>query len=178
MHAWLSDPGEERYGALLTLGTNNLSLLVQRIAYDPAKDRAFAFYHKLPTQLSRIRWVYELAYRKNVLASDAEKVLQVLGPNAAPALPQLAQVANSSGLGHYPAARALTVFDSAGEQGTAAIISLIWQTNQSLAIQALLHLPGHMNSPAARQALTNALSHPDPKIRKQADDILAGRVFE
>ena len=171
---WLSSPyNVERSQALLVIGTNNLPLLIRRIAYDPTKDRIIALYCHLPRQLRRQTWFHDFVARKNALADDAQGALEIVGPHASAAIPQLTKVANASD--QIPARRALAVLDSIGEQGWTNIISLIHNTNYALRATAIRGIAAHTNSIAVRQALTNALQDSNPQIRNIADDILAGR---
>jgi hypothetical protein len=174
---WISSkPRSEREEALIFLGTNNLRLLLHRLEYDPRKDKVIALYDHLPSQVKSQTWLSHLVRRKITMADDAQGVLWRLGPLASPAIPQLTRSAST--LGPQPAMRAFMVLDSIGEQARPSIIFLTAYADSYVRIQAMLSLATHTNLPPVHEALTRALTDSDSKIRKQAEDILAGRVFE
>jgi hypothetical protein len=171
-----SRPGSEREEALIILGTNNLQLLVHRLEYDPTKDRTITLFYRLPKQVRRMTRLSGFVGRKSILADDAQGVLQRLGPHACPVIPQLTKAAST--LGPLPAMRALIVLDTIGEQARPAIILITSHASQYVRIQAMVRLATHTNLPPVHEALTKALHDPDPLIRKQAENILTGQVFE
>jgi hypothetical protein len=175
IHEWLQrTKDQEQPTALVTLGTNNLALLVQRIGYDSEKDKALTLYGKLPPRLTHVEPVTRFLRRKIFVGGDAFVVLRQLGPRAAPAIPQLVQNAtNISGTGWL---QTLLVLDSIGDEAVPALITLTRCTNGEVATYAVKSLADHFIMPGVRQALTNALAQPDPSARKMAADILAGRV--
>jgi hypothetical protein len=176
---WLSREGKAPYEALVVLGTNNLSLLVRRLTYDPDKDIVLRLYGKLPQRLSRTRKVTEFVVnsvvRKLEQAEVAGRLLRALGPRAAPAIPDLIQLAQANG--RAPTGHAINVLESLGEEAWPAMIPLTWHTNKATAIQVVRCLALHTASIPLRQALTNALTDPNPRVRKQANDLLAGRGY-
>jgi hypothetical protein len=178
IHEWLQRPlnDKQSHEALVVLGTNNLPLLLKRIAYDPQKDKIITLYRYLPRRIARSESALTFASRGMIAASDAQRVLFALGPGAATALPRLLQIAAKGG--KDPAARALWVLNALGDEAQPAMIGLARYTNHTIAAQACFFLGLHTNSPAVRQALTNALASSDPQLSKAAADALAGTPFE
>jgi hypothetical protein len=172
----LSPPnGEPTYETALILGTNNLKLFVDRIAYDPGKDKVVWLYQYIPRPLRRLAWLYHFVTRKHALAEDAYILLQVLGPRASPAIPQLTEIASTPNPVPVTAGRALVVLDSIGEPGLAAICSLINNTNYVARLMAFQFVARRADSSSVRDMLNRALDDPDPTIRKQAQRTLALR---
>jgi len=175
----LSREGKVPYEALVVLGTNNLSLLLRRLTYDPDKDIVLRLYGKLPQRLSRTRKITELVVnsvvRKEEQAEVAGRLLRALGSRASPVVPELIQVAQADG--RAPAGRAINVLESIGEEAWPAMIPLTGHTNKATAIQVVRCLALHTTSTRLREALTNALTDPNPRVRKGANDLLAGRGY-
>jgi hypothetical protein len=92
------DPQKQRAGAeaVQHIGTNALPWLVKWIEYGrPAwKDRLVRFVVKIPSS-TIIRWYTE----GDRLGFGAVMAFEVLGPKAAPAVPELARIASRSGSG-------------------------------------------------------------------------------
>jgi hypothetical protein len=177
MFQWVAGPDTPiKQHALLTLGADNVHLLVNRMNYEPAKDRIYKLYLRLPAQLQKIKWLNELCKRKFNNASVAQFVLVHIGPHAAPAVPELSLIGRSGSpqLAH----NTLFTLKSIGEPAVPGIIAGMSHTDQNVRRFALFLLEGYTYSPIAWQALTNALADPDPKIREQAANIIqrSGRL--
>jgi hypothetical protein len=156
MHEWLQLPDNERqYESLIILGTNNLSLLIRQIGYDPQSDRILSHYRQLPPWLKHEAVTQRLLKRsanKTAAADEAKRVLEVVGPRAAAAIPQLIKLAREKR--PEVGERVVIVLDWMGEPGVQPLISLTDHTNQGLASQAMVRLNGHRNSPLL-QSITN-----------------------
>lgn len=107
IHEWLqrSLQDKQSHEALVVLGTNNLPLLLKRIAYDPRKDKLITLYRYLPRRVGRSDFILSCMARGPTSASDAQRVLCMLGPVAATALPELVKIAHNGG--HDAAIRVL-----------------------------------------------------------------------
>jgi len=177
MHEWLARKHHpQQQQAILTLGTNNFPLLLQRLALDPKQSTIFKLYIKLPRRLAGTRPLQALVHREIMRGRDAQAVLRMLGPSASPVIPQLTILA--TGTNYTAAYSALFVLDSLGDQALPTLASLAQNTNRQFAYQVLARLAPHTNCAAVRQALTNALSYPDPWIQKEVQLILTGEVPE
>jgi hypothetical protein len=178
IHEWLKRESPQTRQALLILGTNNLSLLTRRLAYDSTRDKKLGLYltihHHFPVGSLVYRFLSKWAFRDMALADEAQTVLEKLGPAASPAVPELVRIAKESG--NNPASRAVSVLAAVGEQGWTELISFTEQQNSDLAIPALLRLAAHTNVLAVRQGLTNALGSTNTTISEQARNILSGRA--
>jgi len=170
---WLAkSETQEKQEAILTIGTNNLLLLVERAAYDPRTDPFLQVYWKIPYKLSHQRWVYNILARRVPLANSAVDALKLLGPHASPALPQFAALSKASA--YAPAMRSVAILSCMGQTGQPVIMSFASHTNRAVRKFALLQLPLFTNSPAALPAITNNLTDPDYLVRQQAEDIVLG----
>ncbi len=160
--------------ALSALGTNNLPLLVKRINYEPQKDPYPSFFF-LVYKLSRSRWVYDIASRRNRQANDAIGVFYSLGPKAAPAVPHLAKIVEGGPAG--PRSTALLVLSSVGDKGLAVVASQA-STNTALEIrlEAVRLLDQHTDSRVAFLGLTNALSDLDARVRLAASEGISNHL--
>ena len=163
----LAGPTPFQQEAIVILGTNNLQLLVRRLQHDPTKDRVFVLYSRLPARLQSVKFLQALCAKKFWKARYAEVVLHRLGPRAAPAVPELAELAR--GTGQPVASPALGVLHDIGEPGIPGLVAGMSNTNQSVRLTALFYLGKHRNFPAAWHAITNAFADPDPKVRDAAD---------
>jgi hypothetical protein len=156
MHEWLEQAdNEDQYEALIILGSNNLPFLIRQIGYDPKSDRILSCYSQLPPLLKHGAVTQRLLQRsanKTIAADEAKRVLEVLGPRAAAAIPQLIKLAREKPT--EVGERVVVVLDWMGEPGLRPLISLTDHTNQNLVSQAMLRLNGHMNSPLS-QTISN-----------------------
>jgi hypothetical protein len=169
-HEWLQRTNDaQQVTALHTLGTNNLSLFVRRFTYDPTKDKAIASFRKL-LQPFTVKPVERFLSRKRDLAYDAFLVLHQLGPLASPAIPQLVNTATNANLA--TSLESFRLLRSIGDEAVPALVALTGCTSSQTASFALVALDARTSSPEVRQALTNALVHPDPDVRKLAQIIL------
>jgi hypothetical protein len=188
-HEWLQRPIDEQQAtALLNLGTNNLSLFVRRITYDPRKDKVLRLYAKLPRPL--VKPAERFVLRKSDLAVDALLVLQQLGPMASPAIPQIVNLATNGNpvdrllivrkLAHKAspaipgliktatpaiALNSIGVLEDIGDKAVPALIALSGSTNGQTARLALESLAKRKSSPEVQKAFANALRHPSPSVR-------------
>lgn len=150
MHEWLQQHhNTQQYEALIILGTNNLPLLVKRIGYNEESDRIISCYRKLPLWLKGNKEVTKSLLRrstnKKTAADEAKAVLEIVGRRAAPAVPQLVQLAREKPF--EIGERVVVVLDWMGESGVRPLISLTDHTNQSLVGEVCIRLDGHRNSP-------------------------------
>jgi hypothetical protein len=165
MRQCLTNGSVEAYEALLVLGTNNLPLLTKRVGYDPRKDIRFLLFQNL-YRLTRSARLYEFGISGTSLAEDAHGVFYRLGPKAAPAIPQLAAIAEHGG--DHPSKRAMSILLSLGDEGVAVVASRAAHGNAQTRLYAVNLLSSHTESAIARSALTNALKDPDPKVQLAA----------
>ncbi len=176
MGQWLNrtPPGPQAEEALLALCTNNLSLLVKRIDYDPQKDPCAGFLNWL-SKVSRSRWLYQFATRRTAQAEEAHRVLYRLGAKAAPAIPPLTEIVER-GTGD-PCSRALTVLASTGDGGLAVVASQA-STNTAVYIRlsAVAILDRHTDSRVAFLGLTNALDDSDARVRSLASEGISNHL--
>jgi hypothetical protein len=131
MHDWLQQhDNEHQYEALIILGTNNLPLLIMRIGYQ--SDRILSYYRQLPPWLTHeavTRSLLRRSAKKAAAAEEAKRVLEVVGPRAAVAIPQLIKLARET---PEVGDRVVWVLHWMGEPGERALISLTEHTNQNL----------------------------------------------
>ncbi len=173
---WVTEAdGPEKQAAVVALGTNDLPRLVHQLAYDPFADSLLALSGRLPRGVLQDVPGYFVAGRL-VRAQNAEMLLLVLGPQAAPAIPELEKVVARGG--YFPGDRALRVLDAIGPEGLGVIVSIASQTNHPMRLSAMNQLTAHTNFPSARTVLTNALADPDPIVRRMAASVLSGNRFE
>ncbi|HEY5911911.1 MAG TPA: hypothetical protein VJA21_15015 [Verrucomicrobiae bacterium] len=120
--------------ALLILGTNNLPLLIQRLEFASEGDLMMRALNRLPSKVSYSSFMNNFTqghrshlFRQEQLSRDAYAILIKLGTNAAPAIPQLVNIAQRRKL---PASgRARAVLPSLGKDGQAAAASMARSTN-------------------------------------------------
>jgi hypothetical protein len=170
MRQWFERPPTRNVGdELLALGTNNLPLLVKLVAYDPRKDifRSVCRLCRL-THSARVR---DIADRRLVLAEDAYRLLNRLGPRAAPAIPQLARIAEHAG--EQPSGRAMSILIRVGDEGISVVASRAAHADAETRRYAV-GLLSESGSRVARSALTNALNDPDPRVRSLASCLIRG----
>jgi len=153
--------------ALVRLGTDYHQLLVHRLNYDPTKDRVFALYSRLPGPLKNVKLLRDLGTQNLTKATIARGVIMRLGARAAPAVPELAELARSGG--PNAACTTLLFLHYIGEPAVPGIVAAMSNTNQNVRIAALYYLGIYKGSPDAWHALTNALADPDRAIRRAAD---------
>jgi len=165
MGQWLNSHAVNAHEALLVLGTNNLPLLVNRIAYDPEHDTLAALFFRLHRLTGSAR-MYAIASRRLVLADDAHGVFYRLGPKAAPAIPQLARIVEHGG--GDPSSRALSILAHLGDEGLAIVASKAAHPDSQVRLYVVVLLGFHTESSVARFALTNALNDPDFQVRQIA----------
>src|SRR5204862_2820841 len=102
---------------------------------------------------------------KSALTIDAEYILTKLGTNASPAMPKLIQLAQ----GAEPCCQfAMDLLAGLGEEGLSSVASIARSTNAAKKKWAYVLLRSHYESMAARSAMTNALTDPDPEISRNA----------
>jgi len=174
---WLTTaPTAAEEEAIVILGTNNLHLLVARLNYDPAKDRVFALYSRLPNGLKNAKPFRSLGLKNTTRAAVAAIVMRRLGPRAAPAVPELAQLARNAS--QPVALPALMTLGGIGDEAVPGIVAAMSNTNQTIRGFSLFLLEHFTNSPPAWHAITNALADPDATIRQQATNIIATSRLE
>jgi hypothetical protein len=175
VYEWLSLTNREQHQAILTLGTKRIPTLVKHLAYDEQVDPILTLYWKVPTPIANfgpvLDFVVTKVSRKACRASDAGQVLQMLGPRAAPAIPELHRIAKECSSG--PAVRAICVLDSMGQPGWDALASLT-QTNSEQVIPLLHKLAGNTASLPVHRVLTNALASPNRDIWRTAASVITG----
>ena len=127
MHEWLQQhDNQHQYEALTILGTNNFPFLIKRIGYDPENDRILSYGRNLPPWLLNFKGVSKALARRaangKAAADEAKTILADMGPRAAPAVPQLIQLAreNSFEVGE----RVEYVLNWMGEPGFRPLFSL------------------------------------------------------
>jgi hypothetical protein len=152
--------------ALVALGTNNLPLLVKRVAYDPGKDILYRSLFPL-SRLTRSRHMRDIARRRLDLADDAHAEFYWLGPKAAPAIPHLARIAEHGG--EHPSRRAMAILMSLGDEGVAIVASRAAHGDVETRRYAV-GLLSQGESRVAYSAMANALSDPDPFVRSLASN--------
>jgi hypothetical protein len=156
MHEWLEQPdNEHQYEALIILGTNHLPFLIRQIGYDPKSDRILSCYSQLPLWLKYEPVRQKLLRRsanKAAAADEAKRVLEIVGPRAAVAIPQLIKLAREKP--PEVGDRVVYVLDWMGEPGLRPLISLTDHTNQNLVSEIMGRLNGHKNSPLS-QTISN-----------------------
>jgi hypothetical protein len=134
MHEWLQQHyNEHQYEALIILGTNNLPLLIRQIGYHPQSDRLLSYYRQLPPWLKHeaiTQSLHRHSANKWAAAEEAKRVLEIVGPRAATAIPQLIKLARERP--PEVGARVVYLLDCMGEPGVRPLISLTDHTNQSL----------------------------------------------
>jgi hypothetical protein len=164
MHEWLQQhDNEHQYEALTILGTNNFPLLISLIGYETKSDRILSFCGNLPPWLAHSKGVTQALRRRSVnrtaAANEAETLLEDIGPQAAPAVPQLIQLAreNSFEVGE----RVVHILNWMGEPGFRPLFSLTDHTNQQLVTAAMASLKSHRNSPLLPQSISNAIARTD-----------------
>jgi len=167
MIEWLWAPDtHDKEEAIVILGTNHLHLLVHRLKYDSTKDRVFMVFMRLPNRIKNIRLLRNLWAQNELRAAVAFKVMKRLGPRAAPAVPELAEIARNASAN--VALRTLLVLSSIGDPAIPGVAAGMSNANSSVRAFALFTLQDYRSSPAAWQAITNALNDPDFSIRQQA----------
>jgi hypothetical protein len=160
--------------ALLVLGTNNLPLLLERLRYDHQKDFFWKAFNCLPEKLRNNRpRVLAFLRRRSNRAHEANRILQRLGTNAAPAIPALARMADESY--DYPCIRALAVLCYLGDEGLTVVAAKTVHTNRGIGEAAVGSLLSHTGSKVARSGLTNALRSPNPEVQRMAWHWLTNR---
>ena len=150
MHEWFQQyDNTQQYQALIILGTNNLPLLIKRIGYNEKSDRIISYYHNLPPWLKGNEGLAKIILRRatnyTAAADEAKEVLEILGHRAAPAVPQLLQLARDRPL--EVGERVVVILDWMGEPGIRPLISLTDHTNQNLVMQVWGRLDSHKDSP-------------------------------
>ncbi len=155
----------QRGEALLILGTNNLDLLVKRLAYDTRKDWLCRGINKLPGKWQNKLRLDRVVMRRADRAYEAFQVLATLGTNAAPAIPKLEVLVERGG---PPSVHALGLLSRMGPDGLAIVASKVTHTNVAVRLLAVGMLDGHGDSVIALTALTNALADPDGRVRNSA----------
>ena len=163
MHEWLQQHDKQhQYEALTILGTNNFPLLIRRIGYDPQNDRILSYCRNLPPWLLHFKVTQAILRRsanRKAAAEEAKAVLADMGPRAAPAAPQLIQLARENSI--EVGKRVVYVLNWMGEPGFRPLFSLIDHTNQQLVAEVLVSLEGHRNWPLFPQSINNALTRID-----------------
>src|SRR5256885_14250178 len=88
-------PQVEAANAIEHIGTNALPWLVQWVGYEPPlwHQQVAPLIDKIP-RLNRWRHQLEHAHQQRV--NDSDWAFKILGPNAAPALPELARIIQNS----------------------------------------------------------------------------------
>ncbi len=174
MGQWLHSRDAQAEEGLLTLGTNNLSLLVKRIDYDPQKDLRARFF-SLIYKVSRSPWVRDLVSHRIILAEEAHAVLYRLGANAAPAIPQLAEIAERRT--GPPRIRALYILASMRD-GCLGVVASHASTNDaaSIRLSAVTLLGQQTESRLAFVALRNALEDSDARVRQAASEAISNHL--
>ncbi len=163
--AWLPETRAKEQ-ALLILGTNNLPLLVQRLKCELQKDRCWALYRRLPARLQKLKWLSDLGRKKVYEEAVAVDVMRRLRHLAAPAVPELSEMARSANV--EVAQRVIEVLAHIGEEGVPGIAAGMYNTNQDVRRGSFGWLSVYQNAPGASNAITNALLDPDPYIRQEA----------
>jgi hypothetical protein len=165
MGQWLQRHNANAEDALVILGTNNLPLLLNRVAYDPDKDLVSGLLFRL-YRLTRSPRIRDLATHRVSLAEEAHGVFYRLGSRAAPAIPQLARIAEHGGT--HASFRAMNMLLHLGDEGVAVVASRAANGRAETRLYAVQLLTSHSQSTVARSALTNALSDPDFRVRNTA----------
>jgi hypothetical protein len=162
MGEWLGTQDRAKANeALVILATNNFPLLVRRLGYNRQEDYLLRAMAILPVRLGG-RITSQRVLRRLNVASQAASVLDRIGTNSAPILPQLAEVA--AGGETLLWWRVLPVLSKLGDDGLVVLASIA-STNRDKAGRALALLGDHPESKVGRQALTNLLHNPDPEVR-------------
>jgi hypothetical protein len=177
MSQWVwSRETREKDRALLFLGNNNLPLLVQGLKYEMTKDRRLALYRRLPARLQKIKVLKHLGMKKYYEEAVAVDVMRRLRQRAAlPAMPELSQMARSGS--REVAQRVIEVLATIGDAGVPGIVAGMSNTNQDVRRCSFGWLGTYVHCPAARKAITNAITDPDSYIRQQAAIMIArGRL--
>jgi len=167
MSQWVwSRETRDKEHALIVLGTNNLPLLVQGLKYEITKDRRLALYRRLPARLQKIKVLEHLGMKNNYEEAVAVDVMRRLGHLAAPAVPELSQIASTTSW--EVAQTIIEVLATIGEEGVPGIVAGMSNTNQSVRRHSFFWLGVYEDSPAAWNVITNAITDSDPEIRRQA----------
>jgi len=170
-----SDEMREAEEAIQHIGTNNLPALLGAFAYDPGPRRkqASAFGKALPHFL-RWRVVMSMVFLdpNETRANTATLALDILGPQAGSALPELSRLAadtNSAVISR----RAMQVLTHVGNRGIAPLIAVLSNHQNPYRVYAADYLGDFgTNAAMAVPALVEALNDPSPVVRIRATNSL------
>ncbi len=154
----------------MVLGTNNLDLLVDRVARSQQRNWLQRRLQKLPEKWrSRLTWLDPSASRRGQQGWDAAETLAVIGTNMAPAIPKLKRIAEyGNDPDDYYAVLALAFLSNLGDEGLAAVAKVAAHPSAQVRLRAVPLLATHTKSIIARSALTNALSDANLEVRRAA----------
>jgi hypothetical protein len=154
-------PSENEYrDALRALGTNDLPGVVRRISFDPNHCTAQRLIRILPESATPRRvqeYLYDQKCRLDIEATVAIEVFQALGPQGAPAIPELTKVAISGA--QAPAYRAVDCLGLIGEQAVPALI-MVATNPQPQNFRAFRWLVAFTNSPEAMRIVAQNARDP------------------
>ena len=166
---------QETKAAILRLGTDNLPRLVDLMAYDPApqRRRVVAVGRVLPGPIRRSSLLKPLiSDPQEISAYTATRALQILGPVARPALPELTRLMNDTN-SSIVSRRALSVVSTMGEQATFPLLDILrnrQHPNRLFVMDYLANLG--TNARALVPSLVDLLEDPEPAMRIRASNAL------
>lgn len=167
-------PGSEQIGsndpatrAIISIGTNGLPYLLQAIVFDESSFRSKAAVQQLMMKIPFLddigllrNWAYNVDKAKR--AHGAMRAFEILGPRAAPAIPELARLAASHT--NFTAHAAVSALGDIGPEGQPVLVALI--TNRPFAARALAIsclAPGE-HATASVALLVDCLNDPDTSV--------------
>ncbi|MBI1178813.1 hypothetical protein GC207_15380 [bacterium] len=166
---------ERALAAIKSIGTNALPWMLSAIDREPSPLRAHFRIHsgKLPSWLLNWSFVHRLQVDDAEAASTAMRTFEILGPDAAPAIPLLEQLARSTNKPNS-ATRAVIALGYIGRDAVPTIANLLKEP-RLLENWAMLYSLKHMgtNAAAAVPVLIDHLTDTNPAIVVNSTTLLA-----
>jgi HEAT repeat protein len=156
--------------AILTITTNSVPLLLQRLAADTSSESRLEA--KLPASLRKNPVINRFLYRQRYRAACSVRAFRITGTNAACAIPAVAQLLGD----RYPTqvkVEAIIILSDIGQAALPAIRQAMRSTDvlvRGLAVHATGRL-GTNAAPAIPDVVA-ALSDPDISVRTTATNVL------
>lgn len=156
------------------IGTNALPTLIKWIRYEksPAVAQVEALIEPIADKIGAARKYELLTHRGENRAWLALAVLDLLGTNATPAIPQLSNMVLNPKLS-AASVNALTALASIGTAGTQTIIALLNNPDNPHRLASLNSLErcSHIDRDVIKEEVRKHLDDPDAKIRRAATNV-------